>query len=68
MATPIARLIAAVAILLAVLPDSANGNATAAKVARPTIQWKNDRGLGVVNASNWARPVATRASTNAVAA
>ena len=47
MATPIARLIAAVPILLAGLPVSANGNATAANVARPTIQWKNDRGLGV---------------------
>jgi len=41
---------------------------TAARVTRPTIQRKNDRGLGVVIASRCARPVAARASTKAVAA
>ena len=65
MQIPSATLMHAVATWLARSVSSANGSAAAHTVATPTIHVKNVRGLGVVNASPWAGPVATRASRKA---
>ena len=66
--TPNARLMQAVATWLSVLSPTANGTATPATVARPTIQEKNIRGRGVTSAMRCATPVATSVSTKAVSA
>ena len=65
---PRARLMQAVATWLSVSSPIANGAATPASVARPMIQKKNIRGLGVPSATRCATPVATSVSTNAVSA
>ena len=66
--TPMARLTAAVASRLCRGWLSASGRSTAAIVASVMIQLKKDLGLGVVNRSTWARPVAMTPPPAAAAA